>query len=77
MDSHERDKFYIPNVYSAPVEDLHNTGHGRLPGHHRADDFPPPNVSAEKYMNDKEAKDAKAAANAPEKKEEVGATLGL
>jgi len=25
IEAHERDKFYIPNVYSPPVEDLHNT----------------------------------------------------
>ena len=31
IEAHERDKFYIPNVYSPPVEDMVNTNHGRLP----------------------------------------------
>lgn len=29
-------------VFGASVEDLHNTRHGNLPGHVRADDFPEP-----------------------------------
>ena len=29
---YELDEFYKPNVY-VPLEDLHNTHHGNLPGH--------------------------------------------
>ena len=26
------DKFYLPNVYGAPIEHIYNTRHGNLPG---------------------------------------------
>jgi len=26
------DKFYLPNVYSAPIEHIYNTRHGNMPG---------------------------------------------
>ena len=38
---HELDRFR-KMVYSAPVEDLHNTRNGELPGHIRYGDFPEP-----------------------------------
>ena len=60
MQAHERDKFYLPNVYSPPVQDLHNTSHGRLPGNHRLGEDPPPNVNREDYMKSVEEKADKA-----------------
>ena len=38
---HELDRFR-KMVFSAPVEDLHNTQNGELPGHVRHGDFPEP-----------------------------------
>ena len=32
LDSEELDKFYLPNVYGAPIEHIYNTRHGNLPG---------------------------------------------
>jgi hypothetical protein len=32
-------------VFSAPVEDLHNTHNGEMPGHHRFGDSPEPGVN--------------------------------
>ena len=35
IDRYALDRFYKPAVYH-PVEDMHNTHNGELPGHHRA-----------------------------------------
>jgi len=32
MSSEALDKFYMPNVYGAPIEHIFNTRHGNLPG---------------------------------------------
>ena len=32
MTSEALDKFYMPNVYGAPIEHIYNTRHGNLPG---------------------------------------------
>ena len=60
MESHELDKFYLPNVYSPPITDLHNTNHGRIPGQTRYGEDPPPGVSKKQYMKNREAREAAA-----------------
>jgi hypothetical protein len=44
LDQYELDK-YRKMVFSAPVEDLHNTHNGEMPGHHRFGDSPEPGVN--------------------------------
>ena len=44
MDQYELDKFR-KMVFSAPVEDMHNTHNGEMPGHHRFGDSPEPGVN--------------------------------
>ena len=44
LDQYALDK-YRKMVFSAPVEDLHNTHNGELPGHHRFGDSPEPGVN--------------------------------
>merc|ERR1712127_1026395 len=51
-------------VFSAPVEDLHNTRNGELPGHHRWGDHPEPGTNPHAEA---EAKEAKAKADEEEK----------
>ena len=63
MDASALDKFNFPKVY-VPTEDLHNTNHGRLPGSMRWGEYPPPDVSKEVYMKEREAKEAIAEAEA-------------
>jgi len=44
MDQYQLDKFR-QMVYSAPVEDMHNTHNGEMPGHVRFGDSPEPGVN--------------------------------
>ena len=37
LDSEELDKFYLPNVYGAPIEHIYNTRHGELPDHNQVE----------------------------------------
>ena len=32
LSSEQLDKFYLPNVFGAPIEHIYNTRHGNLPG---------------------------------------------
>lgn len=56
-------------VFSAPVEDIHNTRNGELPGHHRWGDHPEPGTNPHAEAEAKEAK-AKADEEAKIKKGE-------
>ena len=54
-DQYTLDKFR-EMVFSAPVEDLHNTRNGELPGHHRWGDHPEPGTNPHAEADAKDAK---------------------
>jgi hypothetical protein len=67
-DQYTLDKFR-EMVFSPPVEDIHNTRNGELPGHHRWGDHPEPGTNPHAEADAKDAA-AKAAKLVEEKKQE-------
>jgi len=72
LDQYELDKFR-KMVFSAPVEDLHNTHNGEMPGHHRFGDSPEPGVNPWAIAMAKEKADYEARVAAKKKAQELEA----
>ena len=72
LDQYELDKFRKA-VFSAPVEDLHNTHNGELPGHHRFGDSPEPGTNPWAIAMAKEKAEYEAALALKRKQQELEA----
>jgi len=72
LDQYALDKFR-KMVFSAPVEDLHNTHNGEMPGHHRFGDSPEPGVNPWAIAMAKEKADYEARVAQKKKAQELEA----